>query len=185
MREHWSLWTCALQGMRRMHLWFKILNSWEINMLSRRFCLQMVLQPGCLCSAVWSFSACFPGSWGPWLRTTMWGAVCGYLCTPGRAAWWLSTDTGRYIPCNVRGLGKSKKKKKKGPAIPIHPSHTHQSCCVAWMGVYFAMRGVSVLLRASAKTGSNFQSPLPIFVSHFLGILPLVFISLRRKLVKE
>lgn len=185
MRERWSLWTCALQGIRRMHLWFKILNSWEINMLSRRFCLQMVLQPGCLCSAVWSFSACFPGSWGPWLRTTMWGAVCGYLCTPGRAAWWLSTDTGGCIQCNVRGLGKSLKKKKKGSGIPIHPSHTHQSCCVAWMGVYFAMRGVSVLLRASAKTGSNFQSPLPIFVSHFLGILPLVFISLRRKLVKE
>lgn len=91
----------------------------------------------------------------------------------------------RLHPMQCQGIGKKFKKKKKGPGIPIHPSHTHQSCCVAWMGVYFAMRGVSVLLRASAKTGSNFQSPLPIFVSHFLGILPLVFISLRRKLVKE
>lgn len=139
MREHWSLWTCALQGMRRMHLWFKILNSWEINMLSRRFCLQMVLQPGCLCSAVWSFSACFPGSWGPWLRTTMWGAVCGYLCTPGRAAWWLSTDTGRYIPCNVRGLGKSKKKKKKRAVASPSTLHTHIRAAV-WHGWEFILQ---------------------------------------------
>lgn len=57
---------------------------------------------------------------------------------------------------------------------------------MARMGeVYFAVRRVSILLEAFAKTGSNFQSLLPIFVSHFLGILPLVFISLRRKLVKE
>lgn len=65
-------------------------------------------------------------------------------------------------------------------------THSTQSWGAACPGkVYFALGGGRILLKAFAKTGSNFQSLLPIFVSHFLGILPLVFTSLRRKLVKE
>ena len=38
------------------------------------------------------------------------------------------------------------------------------------------------LLRAGARAGASLVRALPTAVSHFLGILPLVFISLRRKL---
>ena len=38
------------------------------------------------------------------------------------------------------------------------------------------------LLRAGARAGARHARTLPTAVSHFLGILPLVFISLRRKL---
>lgn len=38
------------------------------------------------------------------------------------------------------------------------------------------------LLRAGARAGASLARALPTAVSHFLGILPLVFISLRRKL---
>ena len=38
------------------------------------------------------------------------------------------------------------------------------------------------LLRAGARAGASLSRALPTAVSHFLGILPLVFIALRRKL---
>lgn len=69
----------ALQVIQNMHLWFKILNSWEINMQSRLFCLQMVILPHWFCSAVWFFSVCIPGSWDSWLRNKIWVMVHGYL----------------------------------------------------------------------------------------------------------
>ena len=79
MKEHERFRMCALQVIQNMHLWFKILNSWEINMQSRLFCLQMVILPHWFCSAVWFFNVCIPGSWGSWLRNKIWVTVHGYL----------------------------------------------------------------------------------------------------------
>lgn len=289
MRAHKHFRTCALQVIQNTHLWFKILNSGEINMQSRLFCLQMVILPHWFCSAVWFFSVCIPGSWGSWLRNKIWVTVHSYLLhiwkgnsvtenrlleadpallnptqcqgiekiprsaphfyswrirvpasscrlvcsrsaarpgSPGgslragraggqRTAWqgeahpfpslsrgWLSRLL-KISSFQLKMASEVVPRREEGEtwemgSVPVSASehththahahmHTHaQSWCAARLGkVYFAIRGVSILLKAFAKTGSNFRSLLPIFVSHFLGILPLVFISLRRKLVKE
>lgn len=178
MREHERFRTCALQMIQNMHLWFKILNSWEINMQSRLFCLQMVILPHWFCSAVWFFNVCIPGSWGSWLRNKILVTVHGYLLhiwkgnsvTENRL---LEADLA--LPNSMQRQGIKKKKiKNPFPTLPLIFT------AVAWRFLPVlvdrlvvkrlpspALPGVSAgrdsrrAARCSARWGASLSLPLP------------------------